>query len=317
MRKVPSGHDLGVHLVSRWFYQPLQRLVPRRAGTQSKNRGQTAVKAAMRAVGRGGDADAGAVAQLVRFVQHIQAITTQLQLADARGMHVPGVFDAQVHRAIGAQFFRVGKTRPQAGAVEEVRMDAEVFEQIVRNTAGAGEAPLMIQLHVVRGQVCQLVVGKLVFNGVKVPHPCLHVRIIPIDGEWPFFVSAAQFRAINRAGRVIKIVKDDRAAELAVVEQVFGQLAERVSCDLPRRGDLPREANVKVIVAFDFWRIIVVIERSVGGVFECLDCGRRNELQRGRHKVARIAEVEGGGGSIFQTRLTRGLICHLRCRTKH
>src|SRR5208337_3189843 len=89
--------------------------------------------------------------------------------------------------------------------------------------------------------------------------------------------------------------KYDGAAELAVVEQVFGQLAERVPCDLPRRGDLPREAHVKVIVAFDFWRIIAVIERSVGGIFEGFNGGRRNELQRGRHKVARIADVEGGG----------------------
>ena len=99
--------------------------------------------------------------------------------------------------------------------------------------------------------------GKLVFNRVNVPHPGLHVRIIPIGGEGPLFVSAAQFRAINRAGRVIEIVEDDRAAELAVVEQVFGQLAERVPGDLPGRGDLPRKANVKIIVAFDFWRIVL------------------------------------------------------------
>ena len=60
---------------------------------------------------------------------------------------------------------------------------------------------------------------------------------------------------------------------------------------------MPRKAHVKVIVAFDFWRIIVVIERSVGGIFECFNGGRRNVLQSGGHEVARIAEV-GSGGSV-------------------
>jgi hypothetical protein len=47
------------------------------AALDSKGRGEAAVKGATRAVSRRGDADAGAVAQLVSLVQNIQAIKAE------------------------------------------------------------------------------------------------------------------------------------------------------------------------------------------------------------------------------------------------
>ena len=127
----------------------------------------------------------------------------------------------------------------------------------------------MIQLDGVGGQIGQLVVRKFVFSRVNIARPSLNVGKIPIGGERALFVRAAQFRAINSARSVIEIVQNDGVAELAVIEQVFGQLAERVPGDLPGRGDLAGKAGVKIIITFDFLRIVPFIERGVGGVLEC------------------------------------------------
>src|ERR1035438_5328992 len=123
----------------------------------------------------------------------------------------------------------------------------------------------------------------------------LDIGKIRVEGQRTLLVSAAQLRAVNRAGRVVKIVKYDRAAELAVVEQVLSQLAERVPGDLPSRDELPREAHVEVVIAFDFLGIVLLIERSVGGEFEFFNCCRRNVLQRGRHEITRITDVHRSG----------------------
>src|ERR1022692_2689571 len=61
------------------------------------------------------------------------------------------------------------------------------------------------------------------------------------------------------------------------------------------RDELPREAHVEVVIAFDFLGIVLLIERSVGGEFEFFNCCRRNVLQRGRHEITRITDVHRSG----------------------
>ena len=93
----------------------------------------------------------------------------------------------------------------------------------------------MIQLDGIRGHVSQLVVWEFELRRVNVARLGLDIRKVSVDGQRPLLVNAAQLRAINRAGLVIEIIQNDRAAELAVVQQVPGELAKRIQRDLPGR----------------------------------------------------------------------------------
>ena len=150
-------------------------------------------------------------------------------------MQMPDVLHPDIRRPIGRQFFQIRKTGAQAVAVENIGIKPGIFEKCIGYAARTGEPALMVQLDGIRGHVSQLVVWEFVLRRVNVARLGLDIRKVSVDGQRPLLVGAAQLRAINRACGVIEIIENDRAAKLAVVEEIPGELAERIQGDLPGR----------------------------------------------------------------------------------
>ena len=84
----------------------------------SKDCGDTGVKCPARPVGRGGNTEAGAIANFINLVEKVEAVKTQLQFADARTMHMPNVLHAHIFRPIGGKFFKIREAGAQAIAIK-------------------------------------------------------------------------------------------------------------------------------------------------------------------------------------------------------
>ena len=117
---------------------------------------------------------------------------------------------------------------------------------------------------------------------------------IAIGLEVAVLIGALEFDALAEASRPIELGQHDRLTELAVVDQIVGDLGIGVQAHHKARQQFLIDADIEIMRAFRRHRIVERHRRLVGRVVEQREIGGGRLRLHRRREIARIARVNAG-----------------------